>query len=79
MVAQELMLMEPKLIHRVILAGTGPRGGKGIEDVTKISDRALLKALVTFKDIKTYLFFTTTQQGKRQCKGIFVAVKNSTE
>jgi len=48
----------------VILAGTGPRGGEGIENVTRISDLDLVRALFTFKDIKTTLFFTRTVNGK---------------
>ena len=35
MIAQELLELEPTLIRKVILTGTGPRGGKGIENVTK--------------------------------------------
>lgn len=33
-VAQEMIVRDPKLIHRAILTGTGPRGGEGIENVT---------------------------------------------
>ncbi|MQS52837.1 alpha/beta fold hydrolase [Companilactobacillus mishanensis] len=75
MIAQEMMLKDPELLNRVILAGTGPRGGEGIENVTKISDASLARALVTFKDIKTYLFFTRTENGKRSAQD-FVARLN---
>lgn len=64
MVAQEMLQQHPKAVQRVILAGTGPRGGEGIENVTRISDLDLVRALVTFKDIKTTLFFTRTVNGK---------------
>lgn len=68
MVVQELLDIEPSLVRKVILAGTGPRGGQGIKNVTKISDRDLLKSFVTFKDVKTYLFFTRSQNGKLKAK-----------
>jgi pimeloyl-ACP methyl ester carboxylesterase len=34
MVAQQLTLDQPELIHRLILVGTGPRGGEGMQDYT---------------------------------------------
>lgn len=64
MVAQEMLQQHPEAVQRVILAGTGPRGGEGIENVTRISDLDLVRALFTFKDIKTTLFFTRTVNGK---------------
>ncbi|MFZ2552140.1 MAG: alpha/beta hydrolase [Trichococcus flocculiformis] len=68
MIAQELLELEPTLIRKVILTGTGPRGGKGIENVTKISNQDLVRAIFTLKDVKTYLFFTRTLNGKRKAK-----------
>lgn len=65
-VVQEVINQEPTLIRRAILTGTGPRGGQGIRDVTKISDWSLVKAIFTLTDVKTYLFFTRTLNGKRQ-------------
>src|SRR2546429_284819 len=37
MVAQVIALEEPQLVRKMILAGTGPAGGDGIEKVTRIS------------------------------------------
>jgi pimeloyl-ACP methyl ester carboxylesterase len=34
LVAQELTLAEPKLVHRLVLVGTGPRSGKGMSSLT---------------------------------------------
>jgi len=56
MVVQELLAIEPSIVNQVILAGTGPRGGVGIENVTKISDKYLIKSFLTFTDIKSYMF-----------------------
>jgi len=68
MVVQELLDIEPTIVNKVMLAGTGPRGGVGIENVTRISDCDLIKSIFTFKDIKTYLFFTNSNNGKQKAK-----------
>ncbi|SFE59723.1 alpha/beta fold hydrolase [Trichococcus pasteurii] len=75
MIAQELLELEPTLIRKVILTGTGPRGGKGIEDVAKISNQDLVRAIFTLKDVKTYLFFTNTATGKRKAKEFLARIK----
>lgn len=67
-VSQELMEMEPKLIRKIILAGTGPRGGKGVSDVVNLTFWDILKGYLTFVDPKFYLFFTTTQNGKNAAR-----------
>jgi pimeloyl-ACP methyl ester carboxylesterase len=36
-VAQDIVLKEPDLIRKVILTGTGPAGGEGIEKVGAVS------------------------------------------
>ena len=64
MIAQVIALEEPQLIRKLILTGTGPAGGEGIDKVTPITIRAMLKGALTFKDPKTYLFFTRTATGR---------------
>lgn len=71
MVAQELVTFAPELVDKLILAGTGPRGGIGIDQVTKISDKSLVKAIMTSHDVKTYLFFTQTENGQTKAKEFF--------
>ena len=34
MIAQEIIRINPTLVSRLILAGTGPRGGKEVDKVT---------------------------------------------
>ena len=75
MIAQDLLELEPTLIRKVILTGTGPRGGKGIENVTKISNQDLVRAIFTLKDVKTYLFFTRTSNGKKKAKEFLARIK----
>ena len=63
-VAQVIAQEEPQLVRKLILAGTGPAGGVGIDKVTPITLLDILKATLTFKDPKEYLFFTRTANGK---------------
>ena len=64
-VAQQIVLSEPALVRRLILTGTGPAGGVGIDKVRGISVRAMIKGALTFNDPKLYLFFTRTANGRR--------------
>ena len=75
MIAQELIEMEPHIVNKLILAGTGPRGGVGIENVTKLSDRDTIRAILTLKDVKTYLFFTRTKNGKQKAREFLLRLK----
>jgi pimeloyl-ACP methyl ester carboxylesterase len=63
-IAQVIAQEEPQLVRKLILAGTGPAGGEGIDKVTPITLLDTLKATLTFKDPKEYLFFTRTTNGK---------------
>lgn len=68
-VAQEIVLTEPLLVRRLILAGTGPAGGEGIDKVTPLTIVDMIKGALTFKDPKYYLFFTTTPNGRGAARG----------
>jgi pimeloyl-ACP methyl ester carboxylesterase len=39
MVAQEITLQAPDLVRKLILVGTGPRGGQGMESLTQVAKR----------------------------------------
>jgi len=64
MVAQEVVLKQPQLVRRMILAGTGPAGGEGISNVVGITNLDILHALFTREDPKLYMFFTRTPEGE---------------
>jgi len=78
MVSQVIALTEPQLVRKIILAGTGPAGGKGIDNVTKVTYLDMFKAFATFKDPKEYLFFTRTANGKAQAKAFVKRLKERT-
>ncbi|CAM3163972.1 Beta-ketoadipate enol-lactone hydrolase [Leuconostoc inhae] len=71
MIAQELINYEPNLVRKLILSGTGPRGGENIENVARLSDLDTIRSVFTLKDVKTYLFFTRTANGRKKSKRIF--------
>src|SRR3989442_13409164 len=58
-VAQE----EPQLGRKIILAGTGPAGGTGIDKVTSVTIRDMGKAGLNFRHPEYHLFFTETPHG----------------
>lgn len=77
-VAQVIAEQEPQLVRKLILAGTGPAGGAGIDKVTRITILDALKATLTFKDPKEYLFFTRTANGKATARQFVNRLKERT-
>jgi pimeloyl-ACP methyl ester carboxylesterase len=68
MIAQVIAQQEPRLVRKMILAGTGPAGGDGIENVTRISYLDTARGLLTRRDPKEFLFFTRTPNGRAAAK-----------
>lgn len=64
-VAQDIALKAPNLVRRLILTGTGPAGGSGIDKVGSVTWPLMFKGLLTLRDPKFYLFFTSTPNGRR--------------
>jgi len=77
-VAQMVALQAPELVHRMILAGTGPRGAGGVEEITKIAVGAYVKSALTLKDARAFLFFPRNAEGKRAAKDYFARLKERT-
>jgi pimeloyl-ACP methyl ester carboxylesterase len=63
-ISQVIALEEPGLIRKIILAGTGPAGGVGIDQVTRITILDMIKAALTLRHPEYYLFFTRTRNGR---------------
>jgi pimeloyl-ACP methyl ester carboxylesterase len=74
-VAQMVALQAPELVRRMILAGTGPRGAGGVEEITKIAMGAYVKSALTLQDARTFLFFPRDSAGKRAAKEYFARLK----
>ncbi len=77
-VAQVVALKAPDLVRRMILAGTGPRGGGGIDAMRKVVAIAYAKAFLTRKDPREYLFFPRTAEGKRAASDYFTRLQERT-
>lgn len=78
-VAQMIALQAPELVRRMILAGTGPKGGGGIDEINRVAALAYLKAALTWSDPRNFLFFPRTPEGKRAAKDYFSRLKERTE
>ena len=78
-ISQEILLQEPQLVRKVILAGTGPAGGVGIDKVTSIAYVDVIKARLTFRDPRFYLFFTTTHNGKQAARHFIKRTRQRTK
>ena len=55
MVAQALVVKHPELVRKLVLTGTGPKGGKGIDKDAGDNNRAMLPAAITRTDPKEFL------------------------
>jgi pimeloyl-ACP methyl ester carboxylesterase len=78
-VAQMVALQAPDLVRRMILAGTGPRGGGGIWKMPFIVGGAYTKAFLTRKDPRHFLFFPRTKEGKKAANDYFDRLAERTE
>lgn len=79
MVAQEVVRLAPNLVNKLILAGTGPAGGTGMDQVTKLTILDMMHAFATFNDPKVFLFFTRTANGKKSASAFLARLKERTE
>jgi len=79
MIAQVIAQDQAELVRRLILAGTGPAGGEGIKNVTRISNLDTIRGLLTFTDPKQFLFFTRTPTGRRAGKEFLARLKERTQ
>ncbi|MDQ0948317.1 pimeloyl-ACP methyl ester carboxylesterase [Streptomyces phaeochromogenes] len=78
MIAQVIARTDPDLVRRLILTGTGPAGGEGIKNVTRLSHLDTVRGLFTLQDPKQFLFFTRTAGGRRAGKEFLARLKERT-
>lgn len=64
-VAQEVTLAEPDLVRRLVLTGTGYRGGGGLTRMPLIVGKAYLQAALTRRDPRYFLFFNRNGVGRQ--------------
>lgn len=66
MIAQDLVVKHPTLVRRLVLTGTGPRGGKDMDKVVGVTYRDILRSVFTRSDVKEFLFFPVTPPARRR-------------
>ncbi|MET0716592.1 MAG: alpha/beta hydrolase [Mycetocola sp.] len=78
MIAQDLVVKHPDLVRRLVLTGTGPRGGKDMDKVVGTTYWDILRATVTRSDPKEFLFFNRNATGKRAAKEFIARLQERT-
>ncbi len=78
-ISQVIAQEQPQLVRRIILAGTGPAGGTGIDKVTSVTVRDMVKGALTFKHPEYYLFFTETRNGRKAAREFLARLHERTE
>ncbi len=78
-ISQEILLREPQLVRKAILAGTGPAGGEGISKMTPVVVKDVMKGTFTFRNEKYYLFFNNNEIGNKAAKSYLKRLKERTE
>jgi pimeloyl-ACP methyl ester carboxylesterase len=77
-VAQEVTLTHPDLVRRLVLTGTGVRGGGGLTKMPLIVGGAYAKAALTRVDPRHFLFFNRDRVGKRAATEYIARLKERT-
>ncbi|MFI6309721.1 alpha/beta fold hydrolase [Nocardia fusca] len=68
MIAQDLVVKHPDLVRKLVLAGTGPRGGRNIDKVVGVTYWDIFRSVITRSDPKEFLFFNRDRAGKNAGK-----------
>jgi pimeloyl-ACP methyl ester carboxylesterase len=78
MIAQALVIKHPELVRRLVLTGTGPKGGKDIDKVAGTTYWDILRATLTRSDPKEFLFFNRNAAGKTAARAFVNRLKERT-
>ena len=70
MTAQEIVKLDNQLVNKLILVGTGPRGGKGIKNIIGITFKYIFKAVLEKTDPKRFIFYNHDKEGKMQAEKV---------
>lgn len=78
MIAQDLVVKRPDLVRRLVLTGTGPRGGKDMDKVVGVTYGDIIRATLTRSDPKEFLFFKRDAAGKAAGKAFVARLQERT-
>ena len=79
MVAQELIEKRPGLVERLVLTGTGGRGGEGISRVALVTFADMARGLLHRVDPKRFLFFTHDASGAEAARSFLESINGRTK
>jgi len=77
-VAQALVVKHPDLVRKLVLTGTGPKGGRDIDKVAGTTYFDMLRATLTRSDPKEFLFFNRNTTGKPAARAFVNRLKERT-
>lgn len=78
MIAQDLVLAHPELVRKLVLTGTGPRGGEDMDRVARVTYGDIVRSAVAFSDPKEFLFFNRDRVGKAAGKAFVARLRERT-
>lgn len=78
MIAQDLVVKHPDLVRKLVLTGTGPRGGKDMDKVVGVTYYDIFRSIITRSDPKEFLFFNRDSVGKQAGKAFVERLKERT-
>ncbi|KRC32950.1 alpha/beta fold hydrolase [Oerskovia sp. Root22] len=78
MIAQDLVVKHPDLVRKLVLTGTGPRGGRNIDKVVGVTYWDIFRSVITRSDPKEFLFFNRDKVGKKAGKAFVERLKERT-
>ncbi|MFM9443061.1 alpha/beta fold hydrolase [Streptomyces acidiscabies] len=78
MVAQALVVKHPEFVRKLVLTGTGPKGGKDMDKVARVTYWDILRATLTRSDPKEFLFFNRNATGKPAARAFVNRLKERT-
>jgi pimeloyl-ACP methyl ester carboxylesterase len=78
MVAQALVARHPELVRKLVLSGTGPKGGKDMHKVIGTTYYDIFRAALTRSDAKEFLFFNRDAAGKQAGKAFVKRLEERT-
>ena len=78
MIAQSLVLKHPSLVRKLVLAGTGPAGGEGIQKIIGTTYYDVVRGALTRQDPKEFLFFNRNAAGKPAARAFINRLKERT-
>lgn len=65
-IAQQVALDQPGLVNKIILAGTGPKGGEGLAEITGPLTEA--QKMKSDEEVKLFLFYSDTKTSRESGK-----------